>query len=235
MIPVRIPYEESTIYSKVNFYCLTEEEFHLLESTPHKPKLIILEPGEVLFVPNGWWHYVESLDDISISVNIWRELKTDDRTRVKEALVQLLVAKIANINIQDDNIGADDYYYAKRIESAVIEFKKKEDQEKKNNEPTPAEHKDRRKIFKSVACTAKDLTEMCPEHVQLVKDAERDEFKEFLRIRRQREENIREENQMKKEDNVPPFNLFLEDVINSLCHPDVITKAAEKLLEKFSQ
>lgn len=60
---------------------------------PYNPKVIILEPGDVLFVPWGWWHYVESLDN-SMSVNIWLPLKEDSKARLKEALVKLTVARI---------------------------------------------------------------------------------------------------------------------------------------------
>lgn len=63
-----------------------------------KPKFITLEPGDVLFVPNGWWHYVECLDEINVSVNIWGKLKTDSRARVEEALVKLVIAKLGDFH-----------------------------------------------------------------------------------------------------------------------------------------
>lgn len=30
--------------------------------------------GQVLYVPRHWWHYVESVDPITVSVNSWIEL-----------------------------------------------------------------------------------------------------------------------------------------------------------------
>lgn len=30
--------------------------------------------SQVLYVPRHWWHYVESVDDITVSVNSWIEL-----------------------------------------------------------------------------------------------------------------------------------------------------------------
>lgn len=93
--PTRIPYEESTIYSKFNFFCPSKKDERKILDIPYNPKLIILEPGDVLFVPWGWWHYVESLD-CTMSVNIWLPLKADNKARVKESLVKLIVAKIGD-------------------------------------------------------------------------------------------------------------------------------------------
>lgn len=41
----------------------------------------IVGPGDVLYIPNYWFHQIESLDDITISVNFWykaRSLKAED-------------------------------------------------------------------------------------------------------------------------------------------------------------
>lgn len=89
----RIPYEESTVYSKYNFFCPTKEEETNILRGEDKPQIVTLEPGDVLFVPPGWWHYVESLG-LTVSVNIWLPVSTDDISRVKEAIVKLIVTKI---------------------------------------------------------------------------------------------------------------------------------------------
>jgi hypothetical protein len=42
----------------------------LAEKTPQR-RDFILEPGEMLYLPLGWWHQAESLDDLNINVNFW--------------------------------------------------------------------------------------------------------------------------------------------------------------------
>ncbi|GJQ76387.1 hypothetical protein Trydic_g2103 [Trypoxylus dichotomus] len=86
----RIPYEESSIYSKLNFFSPNKIE---LFKDIKQCKSVILEPGEVLFVPNGWWHYVENLE-MAISINIWIPLRTDSKEQLKEALVQMFISQI---------------------------------------------------------------------------------------------------------------------------------------------
>lgn len=115
LIPVRLPYEESTVYSRFNIYCLSEEEEDYVLNIEEKPKLITLEPGDVLFIPNGWWHYVESLDQITMSVNIWGDLRKDNKARVEEALVKLIVARVGDFT-QFSN--KETKYYTRKVISS---------------------------------------------------------------------------------------------------------------------
>ncbi|XP_029661333.1 HSPB1-associated protein 1 isoform X1 [Formica exsecta] len=223
LIPVRLPYEESTVYSKIDIYCLSMEERDLLLKIPDKPKLIILEPGDVLFVPNGWWHYVESLDNITVSVNIWRKLKTDNRARVKEALVKLIVAKMRNYK-----------QFKNKIEYVVTECIKEEEKEK--NEKTELPQETPSKKFKPTIWTAEDLAEQYPNYIEVLHDAEEHEFKEFIeeRLKRNKEKYSLDEKIASEDDISNPnhYDSCLESVINALCHPDVISKAAQVLLER---
>jgi lysine-specific demethylase 8 len=43
-------------------------EFPLYAGTPHVD--VVLGPGDVLFIPRGWWHHVRALS-ASFSVSFW--------------------------------------------------------------------------------------------------------------------------------------------------------------------
>ncbi|NJK37404.1 MAG: cupin-like domain-containing protein [Oscillatoriales cyanobacterium RM2_1_1] len=68
ILPQQTPYlyNQVGVFSKVNIECPDYEKYPLFNQV--KPIEIILEPGEVIFIPVGWWHYVRSLDT-SISVS----------------------------------------------------------------------------------------------------------------------------------------------------------------------
>uniref|UniRef100_A0A8C5QM78 HSPB1 associated protein 1 n=1 Tax=Leptobrachium leishanense TaxID=445787 RepID=A0A8C5QM78_9ANUR len=89
LYPTRIPYEESSVFSKVNV--LNPDWRRLPLFSKAHPHVVTLHPGQVLFVPSRWWHYVESVDDITVSVNTWIELDSDHAARVEEAVTRMVV------------------------------------------------------------------------------------------------------------------------------------------------
>lgn len=91
LYPTRIPYEESSVFSRVN---VTSPDLRRFPAFATVVKYeVILQPGDVLFVPKKWWHYVESLET-SISINTWIELESDHIERVKEAMIRTLVCAL---------------------------------------------------------------------------------------------------------------------------------------------
>ncbi|XP_075789224.1 HSPB1-associated protein 1 [Pelodiscus sinensis] len=92
LYPTRIPYEESSIFSKVNVVNPDLKLFPMFRKA--HAHVITLNPGQVLFVPRHWWHYVESVDPITVSINSWIELDADHRARVEEAITRTLVCAI---------------------------------------------------------------------------------------------------------------------------------------------
>lgn len=52
------------------YYHFNERNLILFDLDINNARRIILNPGEVLFLPNDWWHYVENLET-AISINVW--------------------------------------------------------------------------------------------------------------------------------------------------------------------
>ncbi|PIK50453.1 putative HSPB1-associated protein 1 [Apostichopus japonicus] len=104
LYPTRLPYEESSIFSEVN---ITEPDLAIhprfQDSTPH---VIVLEPGDVLYVPRHWWHYVECIDT-SISVNCWVELENDHLSRLHESVTRMLVYGLLHHHPQQNELNPD--------------------------------------------------------------------------------------------------------------------------------
>lgn len=89
--PTRVPYEESSVYSELNFYCPSNlDVFKGLTGG----RMVELSAGDALLVPRGWWHYVQNIDDLNITLNTWLPHEKDNSTRVSEALIKILVAQI---------------------------------------------------------------------------------------------------------------------------------------------
>ncbi|XP_055965294.1 HSPB1-associated protein 1-like [Sorex fumeus] len=92
LYPTRIPYEESSVFSKVNVVNPDLKRFPQFQKA--RRHMVILHPGQVLLVPRHWWHYVESIDPVTVSINSWIELEEDHRARVEEAITRTLVCAL---------------------------------------------------------------------------------------------------------------------------------------------
>ncbi|XP_070262441.1 HSPB1-associated protein 1-like isoform X1 [Myotis yumanensis] len=92
LYPTRIPYEESSVFSKVNVVNPDVKRFPRFQEA--RRHVVTLSPGQVLFVPRHWWHYVESIDPVTVSINSWIELEEDHQARVEEAIARMLVCAL---------------------------------------------------------------------------------------------------------------------------------------------
>ncbi|KAM9347011.1 HSPB1-associated protein 1 homolog [Symphorus nematophorus] len=101
LYPTRIPYEESSVFSQVDVLHPDLKRFPVFQGA--RAHVVTLQPGQVLYVPRHWWHYVESVDPITVSVNSWIELEADDMARVSEAVTKTVVCALKSVPA-DDNI-----------------------------------------------------------------------------------------------------------------------------------
>lgn len=41
---------------------------------------VLVNPGDVLYIPMYWWHHVESMTDVTESVTFWYKVRTADKS-----------------------------------------------------------------------------------------------------------------------------------------------------------
>ncbi|XP_072542231.1 HSPB1-associated protein 1 homolog [Salminus brasiliensis] len=92
LYPTRIPYEESSVFSQVSVIKPDLCRFPAFRRA--RAHIVTLQPGQVLFVPRHWWHYVESVDPVTVSVNSWIDMEIDNEARVGEALTKTIVSAL---------------------------------------------------------------------------------------------------------------------------------------------
>ena len=64
-------YERFSTASLVDLKNFNKNKFPLFEKS--KIIKVILNPGDAIYLPRGWWHYVESLEpSINVSVHYWK-------------------------------------------------------------------------------------------------------------------------------------------------------------------
>ncbi|XP_015591215.1 HSPB1-associated protein 1 isoform X2 [Cephus cinctus] len=227
--PTRIPYEESTVYSKFNFFCPTQKDEEAIVNVPERPKCITLEPGQVLFVPGGWWHYVESLD-LSVSVNVWLPLPTDCEARLREALVKLIATRLGKGCLNSAEEPHSTLHRSMKLVEACLH------EVKANEEPVESPSK---KKAKAVTWTAAALSKEYPKHVSLLSELNTKELRKLLIEKRERfsvsNEAASDEKcaQVTEDSNLSESSLdqISKAVINSFCHPDIISRVAQLVID----
>ncbi|XP_022818025.1 HSPB1-associated protein 1 homolog [Spodoptera litura] len=151
--PTRVPYEESSVYSELNFYCPNSlEVFNGLIGA----RSVELSAGDALLVPRGWWHYVQNLDPLNIALNMWLPHEKDGSTRVSEALIKIFVAQICKdlpqetakliVNPNEDDIADTPlsvlFLQLETVANAYLDNRRKLRRAKRQrtceDEPTPA-------------------------------------------------------------------------------------------------
>ncbi|XP_011496313.1 PREDICTED: HSPB1-associated protein 1 homolog [Ceratosolen solmsi marchali] len=226
MQPTRIPYEESTIYSKYNFFTPNELVIEAISNLSGSVKMIILEPKDVLFVPKGWWHYVESLDT-SLSVNVWLPVKEDCITRLQETLVHLVMNTMGNsipktINQLESNF------------SESIQFVKTSLKECQELKKCTLESLQKRQKLNLITTDFLDYLKIkYANYIKILPDLTSENINDFIT-----KNNITKIDDINLKDNIVETNDFSnsfisEAVIDAFCHPSVILKISQILVKKL--
>jgi HSPB1-associated protein 1 len=71
LYPTRIPYEQSSVFSAVAVHNPDLSRHPRFSTVAREARTVLLEPGEVLFVPKHWWHDVQTVSELALSVNHW--------------------------------------------------------------------------------------------------------------------------------------------------------------------
>lgn len=217
MLPTRIPYEESSIYSMHNFYCSSVKITQDLSGV----RVVTLDPGQVLFVPRHWWHYVENLDT-AVSINTWIPLPADDEARVEESLVRLIMA-MACRSVTDPqsflNPNEADLPEAP-LEDTLRLVQVSLDRHAQNKTTGGTSTSDTHSTADSVISkTATNVVPVCPVA----------EFQQLL-LNKSKDVTVEEQDSEKKYQTT-----LLEECLNAFCHPTVIAAVREVLLETETQ
>ncbi|XP_052863667.1 HSPB1-associated protein 1 homolog [Anopheles cruzii] len=115
LTPVRVPFEESSVYCEENFY--SPLSYGDLTGVENQAYHVVLEPGMALIVPPRWWHYVETLEP-SLNFNTWLPLQNDTEALLSECITKILIQDICQdlqlsvkkhvFNPNEDSISGDE-------------------------------------------------------------------------------------------------------------------------------
>ncbi|RZF47562.1 hypothetical protein LSTR_LSTR009098 [Laodelphax striatellus] len=216
--PTRIPYEESSIFSKINFSCRKSLRGF------KEAYFVILNPGDVLVVPNAWWHYVENIET-SISINTWIPLEIDDEKRLEECLVRTFIGSVVqNLDeaerqslLNPNEVELFRSFDASNTEILNLCVQNVNEKKRKNDCNLPGN-------------VSPQLPQPFVESpiIKFVKNCEVDDIAKKLQC------SCNDYNSGTGVLNSSTQQIDFGKVINAFCHPEVVSIVKEKLLKKFS-
>ncbi|KAF7637502.1 JmjC domain-containing protein [Meloidogyne graminicola] len=106
--PTRLPYEESSVFSSFDIIGATmKSEYGKQENIPF-PYVVVCGPGDLLFIPQKWWHSVQCISKINeeneqlcFSINKWFPTENDQLESKKEALLKFMISLNLNVGLLD--------------------------------------------------------------------------------------------------------------------------------------
>ncbi|XP_054162464.1 HSPB1-associated protein 1-like [Oppia nitens] len=203
LYPTRIPYEESSIFSSVDFHKPDYKIHPLFKQT--SPHVIELKAGEILFVPHLWWHFVrvieEDFDKSCISINTWI-FNDCYQSSLNESIVRLLTTSLFNTYcpLQPNkwlNINADLFSPEEAIHTINLILNK----------------------MNSTIPINKTKSKILPKNSLEIKSSTFDELR--LLFDNKKQESIEE---------LSNKDVNIETIVNCILHPDVIEMIAQKLI-----
>ncbi|XP_069689050.1 HSPB1-associated protein 1 isoform X2 [Periplaneta americana] len=199
LLPTRIPYEESSIYSNLNFYSPDPD----LANDLQEAYVVTLNPGEVLFVPHHWWHFVQNLGT-AVSINSWIPLENLVEDPVSKLVQQIEVCREIcqqkSASIGDFMLDATSSKKPKLVKDSETQF---------YGETSEEDFLSKFKNFISI------VPKYSAAHCRSLLH---EKWKQFTL--------------QKKETALAADDNKLLDVVNAFCHPDVIAKVKDRILSK---
>jgi len=88
LYPTRVPFENSSVYASVD--PAHPQYFRYPRFRDAQALTVTLRPGDLLYVPKHWWHYVVA-ETTSLSVNSWFDVPGDEGDRLRELVALVLM------------------------------------------------------------------------------------------------------------------------------------------------
>ena len=72
---------------------IKQGNFNLIKQRKCKPQVVELNEGDILFIPSGWFHFVEHIDDLNINMTYWFKHESVKReiTKPRQSLRNILI------------------------------------------------------------------------------------------------------------------------------------------------